>query len=213
MSKRRNQPQNKRSVSRHFEPDGKGSALTQQDNKTAKPTSTPLKEPTLVQQGHSTGQVINLPLKENAAAYLLEEAKLINERVKWYLEQQEKLETQGLFASGAVWAFKLSQPVTPAMEYVTWLPVILVSVLFVKSLLFTEALKEAFRYLERLEDLSDVPEGMGWAHNFRLQGKRLKRKWRKTFWIILILANLGATLVLSNQAAAIISWLRNLLVK
>jgi hypothetical protein len=132
---------------------------------------------------------------DSNSAYLLQEANLMNERVKWYLEQQEKLETQGLFASGAVWAFILSRPFTTPSQYVTWLPVILTSVLFVKSLLFTEALKESFSYIEKLEALSDVPEDMGWARTFRQYGRRLKRRWRKAFWITLVLGNLAAALV------------------
>src|ERR1051326_1746263 len=105
------------------------------------------------------------PLSESASAYLLQESKVMNERVKWYLEQQEKLETQGLFASGAIWAFVLSRPFTPTFEYVTWLPVVLTLVLFVKSLLFTEALKESFAYIEKLEALCEVPANMGWARS------------------------------------------------
>lgn len=137
------------------------------------------------------------PLKAPAVAYLLQEAKLMNERVRWYLEQQEKLETQGLFASGAVWAFILSRPFTTTLEYATWLPLILTSVLFIKSLLFTEALKESFSYIEKLEVLCDVPDDMGWARTFRLHGKRLKRRWRKSFWAILVLGNLAAALLVA----------------
>lgn len=138
-----------------------------------------------------------LPLTESASAYLLQEAKLMNERVKWYLEQQEKLETQGLFASGAIWAFVLSRPFTPTLEYVTWLPFVLTLVLFVKSLLFTEALKESFAYIEKLEALCEVPANMGWARTFRLYGKKLKRRWRKAFWVGLVIGNLIAAVVIA----------------
>jgi hypothetical protein len=135
------------------------------------------------------GQPSHHGLETHAAAYLLQDAHLLNERVRWYLEEQDKLETLGLVASGAIWAFAVSLTWSPALSYLVWVPAIISFALFIKSLLLTAALKEAFDYIYRIEELYRLPAGTGWVHHFRKTGKRVKRRWRAAFWSLLVTGN------------------------
>src|SRR5437773_713045 len=98
MSKRKNHSENKIRTSRLS--DGDATILISQHRATGEPVK-PLLEEVLSIQTDNNGAQIPSALKDTTIVYFREEAKLMNERIKWYLEQQEKIETQGLFASGA----------------------------------------------------------------------------------------------------------------
>ncbi|MBL4586735.1 MAG: hypothetical protein JKX84_06740 [Flavobacteriales bacterium] len=123
-------------------------------------------------------------------AYLLQEANVIGVRIQWYLEQHEKIENLGLLSTGAVWAFIMSHSWNESIKFIAWIPLIASVLLFIKSLLFTKTIGEAFDYLHGVEEQFNLPTGKGWVHSFRAKSSKYKRKWRKFFWLFLIAINL-----------------------
>lgn len=120
---------------------------------------------------------------------MLQEGVLLGTRIQWYLEQQEKLETFGIGASGAVWALVLTQDTAALASYLIWLPGFISVAMGVKSTLFTRTLNEAMQYLFELEEKLRLPAGMGWVHYFRARSSRYKRRWRYGFWASLAILN------------------------
>src|SRR5258708_7340494 len=90
-------------------------------------------------------------------ALMLQESQIIGDRIKWYLDQHEKIETLGLFSTGAVWAFVLAHSWSAAIMYVTWIPVFITFFLAMKSILFTKTINEAFQYLYEMEEEYGLP--------------------------------------------------------
>lgn len=130
------------------------------------------------------------PLSDATYQYLLQEANLMGERIQWYLEQQQHLETLAIVSTGAIWSFLLSLSYTSAVEAMAWLPAVISLLLAGKSYVFTKTLNEAFDYLYELEELCALPGETGWVHFFRSRSGRYKRRWRTGFWTVMALANI-----------------------
>ncbi len=128
-------------------------------------------------------------LSDTTYQYVLQEAQLMGERIQWYLEQQQHLETLAIVATGAIWSFMLALRYTSAIEYIAWLPAMITILLAAKSFVFTKTLNEAFEYLYSLEELCGLPGDAGWVHFFRARSARYKRRWRTTFWLTIVTAN------------------------
>lgn len=120
---------------------------------------------------------------------IIQEAIIIGQRIQWYLDQHEKIETLALISTGTIWAFILSQKYSESIKYISWIPLFLTFFLTVKNYLFTKTINEAFQYLYELEEYYDLGGEKGWVHYFRHRSSKFKRKWRAVFWSILIVAN------------------------
>jgi hypothetical protein len=127
---------------------------------------------------------------DKTAEYLLQEANIIGTRIQWYLEQHEKIETLGIVSTGAIWAFIMTQPYNKSIIFIAWIPFFTTVVFYIKNLLFTKTINEAFQYIYELEEEYHLPKGKGWVHYFRTKSSKYKRKWRTFFWLILLLVNL-----------------------
>ena len=125
--------------------------------------------------------------------YMLGEASVMGERIQWYLEQQENLETTAILGSGAIWAFVLALNWSEAVSYLTWIPFFVCLLLAIKSQIFTRTINEAFDYLSDLEDHFGMAT-YGWVHFFRARSGRYKRRWRNSFWALIVLANMSVAL-------------------
>lgn len=143
------------------------------------------------------------PLDSASQAYLLQEADLIGGRIKWYLEQQQKLESLGIMSTGAIWAFAISIANSATYSYIIWLPAVMTILLFAKSLIFTKTINEAFQYLFELEVLFRLPDGTGWVHFFRKRSSKYKRRWRFALWTLLLLSNILIPIIITSHRAVV----------
>lgn len=135
-----------------------------------------------------------VPLKhadDPQCAYLLQEVSIFNNRVVWYLEQQHKQEVFALGASGALWAYILQQTQSPFVLLLVAIPFAISAVLAFKSRVLTQAMQESMSYLAALEERFELESDMGWVHFYRRNTSHYKKRWRRTFWSVLIIVNVG----------------------
>ncbi|MBO9468395.1 hypothetical protein J7443_24440 [Tropicibacter sp. R15_0] len=135
-----------------------------------------------------------VPLKhadDPQCAYLLQEVSIFNNRVVWYLEQQQKQEVFALGASGALWAYILQQSQSPYVLLLVAIPFSISAVLALKSRVLTQAMQESMSYLAALEERFELESDMGWVHFYRSNTSHYKKRWRRAFWSVLIVVNLG----------------------
>lgn len=133
-----------------------------------------------------------VPLKhadDPQCAYLLQEVSIFNNRVVWYLEQQQKQEVFALGASGALWAYILQQSQSPFVLLLVAIPVAVSAVLAFKSRVLTQAMQESMSYLAALEERFELESDMGWVHFYRSNTSHYKKRWRRAFWSLLIVVN------------------------
>ena len=124
-----------------------------------------------------------------ACAYLLQEVQVFNNRVVWFLEQQQKQETFALGATGALWAYILNAKSVDFIVLLTLIPILVTVILGVKSLMLTKSMQESMSYLAVLEEKFDLDEDLGWVHFYRKNTSHYKKKWRNFFWISLFFIN------------------------
>lgn len=135
-----------------------------------------------------------VPLKhadDPQCAYLLQEVSIFNNRVVWYLEQQQKQEVFALGASGALWAYILQQSQSPFVLLLVAIPFAISAVLALKSRVLTQAMQESMSYLAALEERFELESDMGWVHYYRSNTSHYKKRWRRAFWSVLIVVNVG----------------------
>lgn len=133
-----------------------------------------------------------VPLKhadDPQCAYLLQEVSIFNNRVVWYLEQQQKQEVFALGASGALWAYILQQSQSLFVLLLVAIPVAVSAVLAFKSRVLTQAMQESMSYLAALEERFELESDMGWVHFYRSNTSHYKKRWRRAFWSLLIVVN------------------------
>ena len=123
-------------------------------------------------------------------AYLLQEVSIFNNRVVWYLEQQQKQEVFALGASGALWAYILQQSQSPFVLLLVAIPFAISAVLALKSKVLTQAMQESMSYLAALEERFELESEMGWVHFYRSNTSHYKKRWRRGFWSLLIVVNI-----------------------
>ncbi len=122
-------------------------------------------------------------------SYLLQEVSIFNNRVVWYLEQQQKQEIFGLGASGALWAYILQLKNHDFLLPLILLPIFITVVLAVKSSVLTRSMQESMSYLATLEERFKLEDNMGWVHFYRSNTSHYKKRWRTVFWISLLVIN------------------------
>ena len=137
--------------------------------------------------------------------YLLTEVSIFNNRLVWYLEQQQKQEIFALAASGALWAYLLKENINFFNILVAFVPPLITAALYAKSIVMTKAMDESMKYLEKLETSFELGIDFGWIHFYKRNTSNYKRKWRTWFWRVLLLINLlmSTTLLLSNSSNSI----------
>lgn len=123
-------------------------------------------------------------------AYLLSEVSIFNNRVIWYLEQQQKQEIFALASTGALWAYLLKESTDSISYFVALVPPIIAAALYAKSLIMTKAMGESMDYLENLEESFKLENNLGWVHYYKSNTSNYKRKWRSYFWRGLLAANI-----------------------
>lgn len=131
-------------------------------------------------------------------AYLLQEVSIFNNRVVWYLEQQQKQEVFALGASGAMWAYILQAGHSNYTLFLAAIPFVITSALALKSGMLTRAMQESMAYLSELEERFNLTGNMGWVHYYRKNTSHYKKKWRRGFWLALVLANIALAGVYSG---------------
>ena len=139
------------------------------------------------------------PQVEDGKDYLLAESNIFNNRVIWYLEQQQKQEIFALGATGFLWAYLLKGDSELYSIYVALAPPLIVGVLYIKSIIMTKAMTESMDYLESLENNFNLKEGLGWIHFYKKNTSNYKRKWRNYFWKGLLLSNIVITIAFIYQ--------------
>ncbi len=127
---------------------------------------------------------------EPRCAYLLSEVSIFNNRVIWYLEQQQKQEIFALASTGALWAYLLKENGDSISYFVALVPPIITAALYAKSLVMTKAMGESMDYLEKLEESFDLGNNLGWVHYYKSNTSNYKRKWRNYFWKGLLVVNI-----------------------
>ena len=123
-------------------------------------------------------------------AYLLAEVSIFNNRVIWYLEQQQKQELFALGASGVLWAYLLKGEGDIFNIWVALTPPVISGVLLAKSVVMTKAMIESMDYLEKLENSFKLKNSLGWVHFYKQNTSNYKRKWRSYFWKGLLAINI-----------------------
>jgi len=134
-------------------------------------------------------------------AYLLTEVSIFNNRVVWYLEQQQKQEIFALGASGILWAYLLKGEGEIFSLAVALVPPLITIILFVKSIIMTKAMVESMDYLEKLENSFELKNHLGWVHYYKKNTSNYKKKWRKYFWSGLVVVNvvISGIFIIFNQ--------------
>lgn len=131
--------------------------------------------------------------------YLLQEMQAASNRVQWYLELHERLESSALAVTAGVWVLVVSQELGAIESLLIWLPPAYAVASAIKSYFYTKTLREASEYLHRLEDYFELEDEQGWVHYVRASTRKYKTLWRTRFWTLVILAGFTAPLVLSHD--------------
>lgn len=132
-------------------------------------------------------------------AYLLTEVSVFNNRVVWYLEQQQKQEIFALGASGVLWAYLLKGEGELFSLAVAFVPPLVSLTLFAKSYIMTKAMGESMDYLEKLENSFELKNELGWVHYYKKNTSNYKKKWRTYFWIGLSIINILICVIFINH--------------
>lgn len=127
---------------------------------------------------------------EPQCAYLLSEANIFNNRIIWYLEQQQKQEIFALGSSGALWAYLLKGNGELFSYMVAFVAPVITAALYVKSMIMTKAMGETMDYLKKIEDTFKLTNQLGWIHYYKMNTSNYKRRWREYFWKGLLIANI-----------------------
>jgi hypothetical protein len=104
-----------------------------------------------------------------------------------------------ILSSGAIWAWLLSRPDSRIPHIGCSVPLVLTALLFGYTVVIRTKIFGIAKYIQRIERLCDLPDGLGWESQFEKGFKRGNvEKWEYTMWAILGAANLaGAILVMA----------------
>jgi hypothetical protein len=128
--------------------------------------------------------------------FILNQMTIIEEDVRYYIEQIESNERFALISTASIWVFVASQHWNNALSIVIWIPTIIVLSLAIKRILLAKTIHAKTEYLKDVESKLELDEGLGWntfwsKHKYgKWAGNKSYLKWwGRFFWSSLFIGN------------------------
>lgn len=134
--------------------------------------------------------------KKLSDKFILSQMSVLEEDVRYYIDQIESNERFALISTASIWAFVASQDWNNALSIVIWIPVIMVAFLSIKRILLAKTIHAKTEYLRDVEKKLELDEGLGWntfwsKHKYgKWKGHKSYLKWwGRFFWSLLLIGN------------------------
>lgn len=130
--------------------------------------------------------------------FTINQMLVVEEDVRFYIQQIESNERLALISSASIWAFVASLQWNNALSIVIWLPTVIVFILSIKRLMLAKTIHAKTEYLKDVEQKLNLQDGVGWntfwaKHKYGKwkHNKSYLKWWGRIFWIILLLTNIA----------------------
>ena len=87
---------------------------------------------------------------------------VVEEDVRFYIQQIESNKRLTLISSASIWAFVASQRWNDVFSIVIWLPAVIVLILSIKRIMLAKIIHAKTEYLKDVEEKLNLNEGIGW---------------------------------------------------
>jgi hypothetical protein len=131
-------------------------------------------------------------------AFLITEFDALRREIELEIKEIGDFLRYAILSSGAIWAWLLSRPDSRIPHIGCFVPLVLTLLLFGHTVVIRTKIFGIAKYIKRIEQLSDLPNELGWETQFEKGFKRGNvENWEYTTWAILGAANAaGAILVM-----------------
>lgn len=127
----------------------------------------------------------------NPNTLLLAEYDSLRREIEQRIKETSEYLRYGLLATGASWAWLLSQPLGTAARGAYILPLILGLALFAHTVAERDNIQRIAEYLARIEKHFALPDGFGWESRRHRPGyHRTFANWNNFLWVMIALVNL-----------------------
>jgi len=126
--------------------------------------------------------------KEFDKEFLISEQHDIYNQATWIINQIATLEKLALISSSVIWAWIASHTWNNLFLLITWLPSIIVLLLFIKVFLLSKSLKGIQNYFLEIENSFNI-KGLGWQQWKAKNSKKFMTIWAGIYWLFLFSAN------------------------
>jgi hypothetical protein len=129
--------------------------------------------------------------------FIVSQMTVVEEDVRYYIDQLESNERFAIISSASIWAFIASLKWNIVLSVVIWIPTVIVFYLAIKRIMLTKTIHAKTEYLKDIEKKLNLEDGMGWNtfwdnHKYgKWKGNKSYLKWwGRFFWISLFIVNI-----------------------
>jgi hypothetical protein len=133
-----------------------------------------------------------MKLQQEDREFLLAEYTDRRAYFQFLIQQVDQDQRYALIATGAFWGWIVTHAVNSSYIYMVWIPTILTFGLLGKWLVFRTTILRLARYIKHIEVQFSLPDGVGWASNYRQYGRDLLGPFTTCFWCALLVLNVAA---------------------
>ncbi len=122
----------------------------------------------------------------SSSEYLVKEIEYLRRTFSDLRNETRALETYTLLSVGAIWSWYATNSSSSQVDFVLWLPFIVVNLFGIRALGVYMQMRTIRKYLEKLEATLNLPGELGWEHFLNVH--KTRAIWPITafaFWITL----------------------------
>ena len=101
----------------------------------------------------------------DGSTFFLSQLEHLQKHIEEVVKELRTLERYSIGSTAIIWAWLGTHKITNELYIVYWIPVILVFVLFIKSLALKDRYRQVAEYIERVENQIDPNGTYGWQRS------------------------------------------------
>ncbi len=134
--------------------------------------------------------------KKDVEKFLLKEYESLRAEMEGKIEELRNVFKYTIIFSGIVWAWILSHTVSKNFNFLKWVPFFIALLFYFQYLSQIHDLFVLGKYLKKIEDYFDLPQGLGWEHRKNKLSKAKIIFTSSFIWIVIILLNFLAAFMI-----------------
>ncbi len=117
--------------------------------------------------------------------FFVKEIEYLRNGIDESIRETRSLERYSLLVTGAIWSWCAAAQGSPGLNVIVWLPSFLVGLFGIRAWGIAKEIKTIDKYLDRVEGILGLPEGLGWERRQAEQRSPFEVKSVYLFWAIL----------------------------
>ena len=131
-------------------------------------------------------------------AFLIAEYQCLRNEIDSILKDMRTFAMYSIIATGAIWAWLLTDNTNYLYNFLRFLPAIIVLILYIYIKSIIRDVRMIGDYISKIEALFALPNGIGWETQLKSIRWPIKRLWlENVYWFIIFAANVVAAICIN----------------